>query len=369
MNLLHLLTLLFVAAARRVHLSDDEDVQKLEKNIICGSYEVCKCQMTSDDSVATCLANTCTFAPTAPFFCCTEGGWWCSGAQCDSQITSWEDCEWANFPSEDTEQRVGGVYPGEGLYVDLPAITPKSSSRGAYVLTDVDDTIKCSGGPPAGADTVCSGTSPHNMYPGVAEFALALARGPNDSTTPPKVVPLSARPDELSAFLAMRDDTPEGQAYANAASSQNISGWGLDVDNAQYGSGLDLTDFHVDTDLTGFDKMGFRKYNNWKSIKGNFGGVSFFIGDNGQGDVVAAEMMLKRSHALQDSQGALRAAFIHDALRRCSSSSCKSTWATYGIFFFANYVDAAGQAKNLGLISRVGCQTVCVAAPSFSCTC
>merc|ERR1719210_145412 len=123
---------------------------------------------------------------------------------------------------------------------------------------------------------------------------------------PPKVIPMSARPDELRAFLAMQSGGEEDTAYQAAAHRVGISGWGLDTENARYGSVFDFSDFtdllgDFDTDLTRYDKLGYRKYSNWKQIATSLGIPSIFLGDNGQGDAVAAQMMLKRSSGLRDS--------------------------------------------------------------------
>merc|ERR1719469_1068259 len=100
--------------------------------------------------------------------------------------------------------------------------------------------MKCSGGPPAGADTVCLGTEVDEMYPGDGQFALALARGLEGEMDPRKVAPLSARPSELEWFLAMEPNSTEDRTYRRAAEDVGIEGWGLDVDNAMYGSIFDL---------------------------------------------------------------------------------------------------------------------------------
>ena len=55
---------------------------------------------------------------------------------------------------------------------------------------------------------------------GVAEFQLALARGPNDWPNPKKVIPLSARPSELELFLALDEDSEEGKAFKAAGAKQ-----------------------------------------------------------------------------------------------------------------------------------------------------
>jgi len=354
--------------------------------IACDTFEVCKCESGWDEAKAICKANTCTYAPFAPGVCCPQGGLFCDDPDCHGTPgqppVDWEDCEWANFGEngDDWSDKYPSLegYPGEGIFTDVPkAIAFDSSGVGALVIMDVDDTITCSGGF-FGGDKVCSGTSMGHMYPGVAEFALAVARGPANSVQPSLVVPSSARPDELSAFVAMKPDSPVGKAFAAAGARQGISDWGLDCDNAMYGSIFDLRDVadaigKFDTDCTRFDKFGSRKYHNWQGISGMGAKLGVFIGDNGQGDAVAAQMMLKRSESMTDSQGALRAAFIHDVMLKCTSRECQDTWAMYGIYLFSRYADAAMKALSLGIISREGCLAVCeaenAATPSLKCSC
>lgn len=340
----------------------------LRKGVVCDSFEVCKCSTTWDEESAMCGTGTCTYTKSAPSLCCSEGGWLCDSPDCVKPKT-WEDCEWANFNSD------GYDVPGEGLYVELPRLQAKDAAAGFVVLSDVDDTMKCSGGPPGGADKACLGTQAHELYPGVAVFSLALARGTLDDQNPRSVIPLSARPTELKAVLAMKGDSKENHAYQAAALRAGLGAtWGLDVDNAQYGSLFDLSDFSdligsFDTDLTRYDKLGHRKYVNWKAITGTFGKASVFVGDNGQGDVVAAQMMLMRSAGMSGQQGALQGAFIHDVLGRCATSECRSAWAGNGVHFFGSYPEAAGIALREGFISEASCRAVCDAAPSLECSC
>lgn len=280
------------------------------------------------------------------------------------------DCEWANF-----NQAEGFDLPGQGLFVDVPlAKQTRGTGSGLLVLSDVDDTMKCSGGPPAGSDSDCSGTSKGKMYPGMAAFALSLSRGAGGGLAPRKVIPLSARPSQLRAFTGMSEDSHENSALKEAAEAVGIENWGLNTEDAMYGSIGDFTDFKElvgihDTDLTRYDKLGYRKYNNWKEAASGLRAPCAFIGDNGQGDLVAAQMMLKRSEGLSDQQGPLRVAFIHDVLQRCRSSSCRNAWAQRGVHLFEHYPHAAGVAARFNFISGEECLSVCAAAPTLPCSC
>eukprot|EP00928_Gymnodinium_smaydae_P029249 TRINITY_DN22082_c0_g1_i1.p1 TRINITY_DN22082_c0_g1~~TRINITY_DN22082_c0_g1_i1.p1 ORF type:complete len:407 (-),score=37.50 TRINITY_DN22082_c0_g1_i1:243-1463(-) len=344
--------------------------------IACDVYEVCRCE--GPENALRCGAGTCSYAPGSPLICCNEGGALCDDPDCETP-KSWEDCEWANYARDPFSSAINYGYPGQSSFMSLPdakspLLSNGSAGKGVVVLTDVDDTIECSGGPPGGADTTCIGTQPKGMYPGIAEFQLAIARGPSNIVNPSKVVPLSARPDEAKRFLAMKEGSHEDEVYKKAAKKVGITDWGLDVANAQYGSVVDISDFAelfsggFDTDLTPFDKLGYRKYVNWNKLSPMLKAPVIFVGDNGQGDLVAGQMMLKRS-ADMSNEGAVRAVFIHDVRRVCTDCACRRKWAQYGIFMFKNYADAASTAMGQGLITADSCANVCSAAPTLSCNC
>jgi len=340
-----------------------------KSGLFCNKFEVCKCVASWDEASTVCKAQSCTFAPGAPRICCAKGGFFCNDPDCPD-YKSWEDCEWANFAGEE-----GYELPGQDLYVEVPlGHSALSSGEGLLVMSDVDDTMKCSGGPPAGADSECLGTVKGGMYPGMAEFMLALSRGAADERQPRSVIPLSARPKALKLLLGMKASDPMSVAFAAAARALGVEGWGLDTESAMYGALSDTTDFKElagirDTDLTRYDKLGYRKYENWKRKATDLGMPGAFVGDNGQGDVVAAQMMLKRSEGLTDQQGAVRVAFIHDVLKRCRSPHCRDGWAKHGIYFFRDYAQAAGLAAQHQLLSAASCAAVCAAAPTLDCTC
>lgn len=341
--------------------------RKANQQGICDPWEVCKCVGGWDDASTTCRSDSCTYAPSSPPWCCS-GGLLCDDPEC-KQIKDWSDCEWANWNEHDGAE---WDEPGASLFTDVPlGPGPRSRSDGFVVMMDVDDTMKCSGGPPGGADETCLGTEVHEMYPGVGEFALALARGAEDIMKPRKVTPLSARPSELRAFLAMKPGSMEDNTFRLAGEAVGVQGFGLDTDSAQYGSLFDLTDivYLPGTKPTRFNNFGYRKYSNWKKISTRFGKAFAFIGDNGQGDAVAAQMMLKRSEGLTDEQGALRVAFIHDVKRSCTSATCRSSFARLGVHLFEHYAHAAGLAASAGLISAKSCRAVCAAAPMLPCSC
>lgn len=390
----------------------------------CDSWEVCKCSSTWDEAATTCDELTCQYADSKPATC-LPWDWSCCGnhAECDEWGVgfSWEHCEWANFGyptsaassvgasvldsfanassaarlegnasseaqwswegrrrrSKPTIGLYDGVYPGEGMFVDVPPFNPSTNTGGLVVMTDKDDTIECSGGGVAGVDQICAGTSSKNEYPGVAEFYLALARGTTDRVTGVrKPIAFSARPDLFG--WAPEVDYPH---FAEVGLAHGVASWGIEP-IAQSGDIVDFGDAIVqkvgsmETDLTRFDGMAYTKYWNWKTNGATaVRAAAVFVGDNGQGDAVAAQMMLKRSQGISDSAGAVKAAFIHDIKNGgspvCVNSAaqphrgppdCVDQWARRGIFVFDTYLNAASTALKMGLISPAGCQSVCNAA-------
>merc|ERR1719491_1038166 len=94
-----------------------------------------------------------------------------------------------------------------------------------------------------------------------------------------------------------------------------------------------------------------------------------FVGDNGQGDAIAAQMMLKESPMYSDAGGTMHVSFIHDVVRKCQSEECRTAWARVGIHMFEHYPHAASIACRLGFISEDGCNQVCATAPALACNC
>eukprot|EP00931_Biecheleriopsis_adriatica_P091684 TRINITY_DN65570_c0_g1_i1.p1 TRINITY_DN65570_c0_g1~~TRINITY_DN65570_c0_g1_i1.p1 ORF type:complete len:573 (+),score=96.16 TRINITY_DN65570_c0_g1_i1:84-1802(+) len=167
-------------------------------------------------------------------------------------------------------------------------------SEGFRVFSDLDDTLKCSyHGGMAGMDNNCNEHG--EIYPGAIQFMLELSRGPHEGAviSPPKVVPLSARPEMLRHVLSIKESDPLNQAFRALAENQGVPDWGLDLEGAQYGSLRTSL-----TVLTGRVEKGLsqKKFDGWEKFQRRYGTTepTFFVGDNGQGDVYAAELMLAK---------------------------------------------------------------------------
>lgn len=220
------------------------------------------------------------------------------------------------------------------------ASKPLEGTR-ARVFTDMDDTVFCSGGWPGGSDKTCHKSE---MYPGVLQFYLELSRGSLEREDPKGVIILSARADKLDAFKLQPND-PIVILSETVGKFNNVT-WGFDVSGALYGK---LHHFIDVRKTRKFERMGLQKFTNYL---GNGGGEvpSFFVGDNGQGDVSTAKMMAGASLEAAGSPGSapgFKHSFIHRVVDTYDEPAEKLT-------FFYTYAEAAAAAEQHGFISRAG---------------
>lgn len=338
----------------------------------CDPYEMCKCRLGNYEKDTQCTATSCVFSPLAPAYCkfaSPECKWRKHGK------VEWHHCEFANTKSTD-------FYPGQNLFVALRKKQEHEVQMhkfGARVFTDIDDTIICGGVP---LDSKCNdaGTKDGGIFPGVVAFYYALAKG--TLTTLPKgkklrkPLPITARPGELKLILGMDKSIASmlgsGKAIKEAFQQEGPKEWKLDTSNAKYGSIRHLLDNmaivgHRGTDATQYDQVAYRKFSAYKHMydkqykKMGVAG-SFFVGDNTQGDLVAAQMMLSYG-----TKPGLRAAFIHDVYNLCYKE-CREEWKKYGIFVFSHYAQAACIAKDEGFITEPDKTHVCKEAEGLTCS-
>jgi len=106
------------------------------------------------------------------------------------------------------------------------------------VISDVDDTLKSSGGVKIG-DVALGGIdvqySRGEFYPGVFQFMLELSlssittTATDDKIYPPKVAVLTARAVELKAALELKEDSKLAKEFRKTGEnhSPSIDNWGL----------------------------------------------------------------------------------------------------------------------------------------------
>ncbi len=98
------------------------------------------------------------------------------------------------------------------------------------VISDVDDTLKSSGGVKIG-EVALGGVDVQyargDFYPGVFQFMFELSRATGDPLTPPKVAILTARAEEFKYALELKDDSKLAIAFRKTGEAEGIQGWGL----------------------------------------------------------------------------------------------------------------------------------------------
>eukprot|EP00978_Attheya_sp_CCMP212_P001286 scaffold2680_cov57-Attheya_sp.AAC.1 len=229
------------------------------------------------------------------------------------------------------------------------------------VLSDVDDTLTCSGGSyPAGID---KRFGKKVVYPGVLAFYRELdlgTRGPEEwqEGTPGNLVFISARPHfykdvsekhNFAKFEKMRARGEDGKSGMHT------------IPSLLAGDMASGREYIVSNDM---EPLAVKKYDNFKSyvsIYPEFKHV--FIGDNGQGDVRAGELMF------DSFPQHLEALYIHVVQPLSKTHGYAPTrWSSKGLkpCFFRTYVDAALDAvtRNPPLIRLSGLKRVCQDAVS-----
>lgn len=111
--------------------------------------------------------------------------------------------------------------------------TTTANSIFTQVISDVDDTLKSSGGVNV-AGVALGGIDVQyergDFYPGVAEFMLEISRyglSDVDATAPPKIAVLTARAEEFKVALEIKDSSKLAIALRTAGERLGISGWGV----------------------------------------------------------------------------------------------------------------------------------------------
>ncbi|CAK4655188.1 unnamed protein product [Aphanomyces euteiches] len=216
------------------------------------------------------------------------------------------------------------------------------------VLSDVDDTLESSGGRwPAGMDRRYPR---HAVYPGVMSFYRELDLGRNgpakwDEGRLGNLTFLSARPHVYK-------DVSEKKSYAKFEKYNQIRGMHC-LPSMLAGSVSSGTAFVVKGDLEPMAVKKFENFCEYYSIYPEYKHI--FIGDNGQGDVRAAEMIAEKY-----GPTVLEAGYFHlvQPLEATHGYKDRETYRRLNIIFFDTYVGAAIQAYRLNQISKVGLQQV-----------
>lgn len=256
---------------------------------------------------------------------------------------------------------------------------PPSRRTLAYPLTqvvsDIDDTLKSSGGLEIGGVSLGGIDVQYDrgdFYPGVFQFMWELSlysviRNHRQfeeyinideelQLSPPKVAVLTARAEEFKVALEIKDKSKLAQAFRTTGESSIIyptKDWGIGP--VLYGSVSEWIIQH---------KKGHRKFNNFERLleQDPTGQIIqyIYVGDTGELDQEAGETMLREYPEV------VQAVFLHVV-----SSDSPSFFPASGLYipppklingrplvFFRTYVGAAAKATQLGLMEPDGLMRV-----------
>lgn len=241
-----------------------------------------------------------------------------------------------------------------GCTIALSAITSKQSSKFLQVISDVDDTLKSSGGVKA-AGVALGGIDTQytrgEFYPGVFEFMLMLSMFPlQGNEKPAKVAVLTARAEEFKAALELKESSKLAIAFRRAGENVGVQNWGLGP--VLYGS---VAEWVIQ------DRKGLRKFTNFERLVEqdcSSGVMEYaYVGDTGELDQEAGETMLREYPQI------VKAIFLH-VVSEDPYPYVPPPKLINGrpIVFFRTYVGAATKAVQLGMMSKEGLESVIKAA-------
>jgi hypothetical protein len=217
------------------------------------------------------------------------------------------------------------------------------------VITDVDDTLKSSGGVQV-AGVYLGGVDIQYKrgayYPGVAEFLLYLGKKQT------KVAILTARAEEFKALLELKPDSPLALALKKAGQVAGVPGWGIGP--VLYGSVMEWI---------AQDRKGWRKFNNFERlIEQDTSGKRLikyiYVGDTGELDEEAGVVMLREYSDI------VKAVFLHVVSDQPGPVVVPTTRFVNGrpVVYFRTYVGAALAAVELGFMDKDALQYIIDAA-------
>lgn len=238
------------------------------------------------------------------------------------------------------------------------------------VISDVDDTLKSSGGVKIG-DIALGGIDTQykrgDFYPGVFQFMFELSissfesevmihkskeisQEKNDGLAPPKVAVLTARAEEFKIALELKEDSKLAKAFRKTGEESGVEQWGLGP--VLYGS---VAEWVIQ------DRKGLRKFSNFERLIGQdpTGEIMeyVYVGDTGELDQEAGETMLREYPEV------VKAVFLHVVSEEPSPAiPARKLINGRPVIFFRTYVGAAVSACKLGLISESAMMRIVVAA-------
>lgn len=263
------------------------------------------------------------------------------------------------FPSIDSRSPFSSTQrTSTEIHLSLQPRNTRRLQRFTQVISDVDDTLKSSGGVNV-AGVALGGIDVQyergDFYPGVAEFMLEMSRyglPEEEAKCPAKIAILTARAEELKAALEIKDESKLAVALRGAGEKAGIQGWG--VGPVLYGS---VVEWIIQ------DRKGLRKFTNFERLmQQDPTGTIFqyiYVGDVGELDQEAGETMLREYPEV------VKAVFLHvvsDQLDEPPIIPAPKFINGRPVVFFRTYVGAAVDAVQLGLMGSNGLRSVIDAA-------
>jgi hypothetical protein len=229
------------------------------------------------------------------------------------------------------------------------------------VISDVDDTLKSSGGVKIGEIALGGIDTQYErgeFYPGVFQFMFELSISsfesegiaPEDGLAPPKVAVLTARAEEFKLALELKEDSKLAKAFRKTGQDYGVEQWGLGP--VLYGS---VAEWIIQ------DRKGLRKFSNFERLinQDPTGEIMeyVYVGDTGELDQEAGETMLREYPEV------VKAVFLH-VVSEMPRPSIPESKLINGrpVVFFRTYVGAAVIACKLGLISESAMMRIVAAA-------
>ena len=239
---------------------------------------------------------------------------------------------------------------------------PKVRASRTRVVTDIDDTVKSSGGVNifgialGGIDTQFKRGE---FYPGVFQFLLELSKGVSVQRIPlpEKVAVLTARAREFKFALALKPKDKLCTAFREVGKKNGLCNWGIGP--VYYGS---VAEWVLQS------RKGIRKFANFEKMMrednicaGGPGRRKYIlVGDTGEKDEDAGERIIAKYPR------AVSAVFLHVVSKEKDRSRVvlpkDRQISGVPILYFRTYVGAAQKAMQKSLISEAGLVRVIRAA-------
>ena len=262
------------------------------------------------------------------------------------------------FPATTTSLHSPIRFSPSTIRLSSASFSEYTNSVFTQVVSDVDDTLKSSGGVNVAGVTLGGIDVQYDrgdFYPGVAEFMLEISRyglSEENKYSPPKVAILTARAEEFKAALEIKQDSKLAVAMRAAGERKGISGWG--VGPVLYGSVAEW--------IVQFRK-GLRKFTNFERLlRQDPTGMLIqyiYVGDVGELDQEAGETMLREYPEV------VKAVFLHvvsDQIDPPPIIPPPKMINGRPLVFFKTYVGAAVDAVRLGYMDLNGLESVIEAA-------